>query len=59
MMNDKVPDVHSICIIMLEDEIKMLEDHFKIEQRTKLRNGFWQRRFHFKIVILGLIDAAI
>ena len=42
----RVTNVHPICITMFENK-KLLKDHFKIKQRTKLRNGFLNRRFHF------------
>ena len=35
----------------------LLNNHAKIEQRTKLRNGFLNCRRQFMIAILGLIDA--
>ena len=35
----------------------LLDDYFKIERRTKFRNGFSNGRCHFEIVILDLIDA--
>ena len=39
------------------EEKNLLEDHFEMEHRIKCRNGFSNRRFHFKVTRLGLIDA--
>ena len=42
---------------MFENERKLLEDHFKLDQSSKFRNRVLNRKSHFKIVIVCLIDA--
>ena len=46
LLNNKITFEKNICSRTI----------FKIEQRTRLRNGFSNRRRHFEIVILGLVD---
>ena len=51
-------DVHSICITMFENKKNICSrGHSKIEQRTAFRNGFFNRRCRFNIVIFGLVGA--
>ena len=44
---------------MFKSKKNVLEHHSKIKQKTKFHNGFVNRKCHFKIVILGLIDAEL
>ena len=37
----------------------LFEDHFQIEQKRKHRKGFFNRRCHWKIVTLALMDCRI
>ena len=52
-----VTDVHSSYTTTFENKNNFLEDHFKLEQRTKFPNGFSIRRCHCKRVIFRLVDA--
>ena len=54
----RVTDIVFASTTMFENEkTDLLVDHFQIKQRITFPNGFSNRRCHFEIVILGLIDA--
>ena len=55
----RVKDGHSICTTKFEKENKFCWRAIsESNKEQKLCDEFWNRRCHFEIVILGLIDAA-
>ena len=44
-------------MIDFENIKALLRDQFRKKERTKSRNGFSDRKCHFKLVILGSVDA--